>query len=81
MNKNPIQSNLPEFGQSSMTSDCLYQHPEPKQSVAKEVASNVAAWSLVFSILLGLSAMFIDQADKTSNRQVEAIATSVGTNN
>jgi hypothetical protein len=80
MNKNPIQSNLPEFGQSSMTSECLYQHPKPK-SVAKEVASSVAAWSLVFSILLGLSAMFIDQADKTSNRQVEAIATSVGTNN
>ena len=80
MNKNPIQSNLPEFGQSSMTSECLYQHPKPK-SVAQEVASNVAAWSLVFSIFLGLSAMFIDQADKTSNRQVEAIATSVGTNN
>lgn len=80
MKQNPIQSNLPEFGQSSMTSECLYQHPKPK-SVAKEVASNVAAWSLVFSILLGLSAMFIDQADKTSNRQVEAIATSVGTNN
>lgn len=77
MNQNPIQSNLPEFGQSRQTSERLYQHPEPK-SVAKEVASNVAAWSLVLSILVGLSAMFIHQADKESERQVEAISTSVG---
>ena len=77
MKQNPIQSNLPEFDASSMTSERLYQHPEPK-SVAKEVASNVAAWSLVLSILVGLSAMFIHQADKESERQVEAISTSVG---
>ena len=77
MKQNPIQSNLPEFGQSRQTSERLYQHPEPK-SVAKEVASNVAAWSLVLSILVGLSAMFIHQADKESERQVEAISTSVG---
>lgn len=77
MYKPVIQSQLPEFGTSRMTSERLYQHPEPK-SVAKEVASNVAAWSLVFSILVGLSAMFIHQADKESERQVEAISTSVG---
>lgn len=77
MKQNPIQSNLPEFGQSRQTSERLYQHPEPK-SVAKEIVSNVAAWSLVLSILVGLSAMFIHQADKESERQVEAISTSVG---
>ena len=77
MKQNPIQSNLPEFGQSSQTSERLYQHPESK-SVAKEVASNVAAWSLVFSILVGLSAMFIHQADKESAYQAEAIAKSAG---
>ncbi|WP_286713746.1 MULTISPECIES: hypothetical protein [Acinetobacter] len=77
MKQNPIQSKLPAFNTSSMVSEKLYQHPEPK-SVAKEIVSNVAAWSVVFSILVGLSAMFIHQADKESERQVEAISTSVG---
>ena len=77
MEQNPIQSKLPAFNTSSMVSEKLYQHPEPK-SVAKDIVSNVAAWSLVFSILVGLSAMFIHQADKESERQVEAISTSVG---
>lgn len=77
MKQNPIQSNLPEFDASSMTSERLYQHPEPK-SVAKEVASNVAAWMLLFSIFMGLALMAGYAADKESERQVEAISTSVG---
>lgn len=77
MKQNPIQSNLPEFGQSSMTSERLYQHPEPK-SVAKEVASNVAAWMLLFSIFMGLALMAGYAADKESAYQAEAIARSVG---
>ena len=81
MKQNPIQSNLPEFGQSSQTSERLYQHPEPK-SVAKEVASNVAsnvaAWMLLFSIFMGLALMAGYAADKESAYQAEAIAKSVG---
>lgn len=77
MKQNPIQSNLPEFGQSSMTSEHLYQHPEPK-SVAKEVASNVAAWMLLFSIFMGLALMAGYASDKESAYQAEAIAKSVG---
>ncbi|MFZ7814668.1 hypothetical protein [Acinetobacter lwoffii] len=77
MKQNPIQSNLPEFGQSSQTSERLYQHPEPK-SVAKEVASNVAAWMLLFSIFMGLALMAGYASDKESAYQAEAIAKSVG---
>lgn len=77
MKQNPIQSNLPEFGQSSQTSERLYQHPKPK-SVAKEVASNVAAWMLLFSIFFGLSVMILHAAEKQSAYQAEAIAKSVG---
>lgn len=77
MKQNPIQSNLPEFGQSSQTSERLYQHPEPK-SVAKEVASNVAAWMLLFSIFMGLALMAGYAADKESAYQAEVIAKSVG---
>lgn len=77
MKQNPIQSNLPEFGQSSQTSERLYQHPEPK-SVAKEVASNVAAWMLLFSIFMGLALMAGYASDKESAYQAEAITKSVG---
>ena len=77
MKQNPIQSNLPEFGQSSQTSERLYQHPEPK-SAAKEVASNVAAWMLLFSIFMGLALMAGYAADKESAYQTEAIANAVG---
>lgn len=77
MKQNPIQSNLPEFGQSRQTSERLYQHPESK-SVAKEVASNVAAWMLLFSIFMGLALMAGYAADKESAYQTEAIAKSVG---
>ncbi|MFN3893089.1 MAG: hypothetical protein ACK4KU_00675 [Acinetobacter sp.] len=77
MKQNPIQSNLPEFGQSSQTSERLYQHPEPK-SVVKGVASNVAAWMLLFSIFMGLALMAGYAADKESTYQAEAIAKSVG---
>lgn len=77
MKQNPIQSNLPEFDASSMTSERLYQHPEPK-SVAKEVASNVAAWMLLFSIFFGLSVMILHASDKESAYQAEAIANAVG---
>lgn len=77
MKQNPIQSNLPEFDASSMTSERLYQHPEPK-SVVKEVASNVAAWMLLFSIFMGLALMAGYAADKESAYQAEVIAKSVG---
>lgn len=76
MKQNPIQSNLPEFGQSRMTSERLLQHPapKPKQSMMKEVTSNVAAWMLVFSVFLGLSVMVLHAADKEAAYQAEAIA-------
>lgn len=77
MKQNPIQSNLPEFGQSRMTSEHLYQHPESK-SVVKGVASNVAAWMLLFSIFFGLSVMILHAAEKQSAYQAEAIANAVG---
>lgn len=76
MDKNPIQSNLPEFGQSRQTSERLYQHPKPK-SVAKEVASNVAAWLLLFSIFMGLALMAGYAADKEAAYQSEVIVKAV----
>ena len=79
MNKNPIQSNLPEFGQSSMTSECLYQHPKPK-SVAKEITKNLAAWMVLFSLFFGLSVMILHAAEKQSAYQAEAISKAVGAN-
>lgn len=80
MKQNPIQSNLPEFGQSRMTSERLLQHPAPKpnQSMMKEVASNVAAWMVVFSVFLGLAIMVLHAADKEAAYQAEAIANAVG---
>ena len=77
MEQNPIQSNLPEFGQSRMTSEHLYQHPEPK-SVAKEIVSNLAAWMLLFSVFFGLSLMILHAAEKQSAYQAEAIVKAVG---
>lgn len=77
MKQNPIQSNLPDFGTSRQTSERLYQHPESK-SVAKEVASNVAAWMVVFSVFLGLAIMVLHAADKEAAYQAEAIAKAVG---
>lgn len=77
MNKNPIQSKLPEFGASRQTSERLYQHPEPK-SVVKGVASNVAAWMVVFSVFLGLAIMVLHASDKEAAYQAEAIAKAVG---
>lgn len=73
MKQNPIQSNLPDFGTSRQTSERLYQHPESK-SVAKEVTSNVAAWMLVLSVLLGLAVMVLHASDKEAAYQAEAIA-------
>lgn len=73
MKQNPIQSNLPDFGTSRQTSERLYQHPESKP-VAKEVASNVAAWMLVLSVFLGLAVMVIHASDKEAAYQAEAIA-------
>lgn len=80
MKQNPIQSNLPDFGTSRQTSECLYQHPVPKpnQSVVKEVASNVAAWMVVFSVFLGLAIMVLHASDKEAAYQAEAIAKAVG---
>lgn len=78
MNKNPIQSNLPDFGQSSMTSERLYQHPEPKQSVAKEITKNLAAWMVLFSVFFGLSVMILHAAEKQSAYQAESIVKAVG---
>lgn len=80
MDKSPIQSNLPEFGQSSMTSERLYQHPEPKQSVAKEITKNLAAWMVLFSLFFGLSVMILHAAEKQSAYQAEAISKAVGAN-
>lgn len=77
MKQNPIQSNLPDFGTSRQTSERLYQHPESK-SVAKEVASNVAAWMLVLSVFLGLAIMVLHASDKEAAYQAEAIAKAVG---
>lgn len=77
MNKNPIQSKLPEFGASRQTSERLYQHPEPK-SVVKGVVSNVAAWMVVFSVFLGLAIMVLHASDKEAAYQAEAIAKAVG---
>ena len=77
MKQNPIQSNLPEFGQSSQTSERLYQHPV-KTNKLTNIASNMASIALIVTILGGLALMFVHQADKESERQVEAISTSVG---
>ncbi|ENW86491.1 hypothetical protein F906_01546 [Acinetobacter pseudolwoffii] len=76
MNKNPIQSNLPEFNASRMTSECLYQHPEPASK--PHWLSNFSAFLLLISIFLGLAAMFTYAADKEAAYQAEAIAKAVG---
>ncbi|HCM31834.1 MAG TPA: hypothetical protein DIC32_10240 [Acinetobacter radioresistens] len=79
MNRNPIQSQLPEFGTSSMTSERLYQHPEPQQeSRIAEAAKNTAAFLLIASIFAGLAIMFIHQADREAANQIETIAQAVG---
>ena len=72
MNDNPIQSNLPEFGQSSMTSERLYQHPVP--TVKPHWFSNFSALLLLIVLFGGLALMFVHQADKEAAYQAEAIA-------
>lgn len=72
MKQNPIQSNLPEFGQSSMTSECLYQHPVP--TVKPHWFSNLSALLLLIVLFGGLALMFVHQADKEAAYQAEAIA-------
>lgn len=72
MNDNPIQSNLPEFGQSSMTSERLYQHPVP--TVKPHWFSNFSALLLLVVLFGGLALMFVHQADKEAAYQAEAIA-------
>ena len=76
MNKNPIQSNLPEFGQSSMTSERLYQHPLPAPK--PHWLRNFSALLLLISIFIGLAAMFTYAADQEAAYQAEAIANAVG---
>lgn len=76
MNKNPIQSNLPEFGQSSMTSERLRQHPVPTPK--PHWLSSFSALLLLISIFIGLAAMFTYAADKEAAYQAEAIAKAVG---
>jgi len=76
MNKNPIQSNLPEFNASSMTSECLYQHPVPAPK--PHWLSNFSALVVLISIFIGLAAMFTYAADKEAAYQAEAIAKAVG---
>ncbi|WP_347473253.1 hypothetical protein ABEF86_16825 (plasmid) [Acinetobacter thermotolerans] len=78
MNKHPVQSQLPEFGTSSMTSQRLYQHPEPQQeSKIAEAAKNTAAFLLLICIFGGLGFMFVHQADRESANQIETIAQAV----
>jgi hypothetical protein len=72
MKQNPIQSNLPEFGQSSMTSERLYQHPVP--TVKPHWFSNFSALLLLIVLFGGLALMFVHQADKEAAYQAEAIA-------
>jgi quinol-cytochrome oxidoreductase complex cytochrome b subunit len=76
MNKNPIQSNLPEFKPSSMTSERLHQHPVP--SPKPHWLSNFSALLLLISIFIGLAAMFTYAADREAAYQAEAIAKAVG---
>lgn len=76
MKQNPIQSNLPEFKQSSMTSEKLYQHPVPTPK--PHWLSNFSALLFLISILIGLAAMFTYAADQEAAYQAEAIAKAVG---
>lgn len=76
MNKNPIQSNLPEFNASRMTSECLYQHPVPAPK--PHWLSNFSALLLLMSIFIGLAAMFIHAADREAAYQAEAIVKALG---
>lgn len=76
MKQNPIQSNLPEFKPSSMTSEKLYQHPVPTPK--PHWLSNFSALLLLITIFIGLAAMFTYAADKEAAYQAEAIAKAVG---
>ena len=76
MNKKPIQSNLPEFKPSSMTSEKLYQHPVPTPK--PHWLSNFSALLILVSIFIGLAAMFTYAADREAAYQAEAIAKAVG---
>lgn len=76
MKQNPIQSNLPEFGQSSMTSERLYQHPVPAPK--PHWLSNFSALLVIICLFGGLAFMFVHQADKQAAYQAEAIAKAVG---
>lgn len=76
MKQNPIQSNLPEFKPSSMTSEKLYQHPVPTPK--PHWLSNFSALLLLITIFIGLAAMFTYAADQEATYQAEAIAKAVG---
>lgn len=76
MKQNPIQSNLPEFNTSSMTSERLYQHPV-KTNKLTNIASNMVSIALIVTILGGLALMFVHQADQVAADQAEAIAKAV----
>ena len=76
MKQNPIQSNLPEFKPSSMTSERLHQHPVPTPK--PHWLSNFSALLLLMSIFIGLAAMFIHAADREAAYQAEAIVKALG---
>ena len=76
MNKNPIQSNLPEFKPLRMTSEKLYQHPVPTPK--PHWLSNFSAVLLLAILFSGLALMFVHQADKEATYQAEAIAKAAG---
>ena len=77
MNKNPIQSNLPDFGTSRQTSARLYQHPtaeEMKPSRAKKRIGDFFAIALLISIFFGLTLMaFYKHSDEVDRQTVVAI--------
>ena len=77
MNKNPIQSNLPEFNASRMISQRLYQHPV-KAPRNNSVAQHVIAWLIPVLIFASLGYIAGTVADHESAKQVEAISGAVG---
>lgn len=77
MNKNPIQSNLPEFNASRMISQRLYQHPV-KAPRNNSMAQHVIAWLIPILIFASLGYIAGTVADHESAKQVEAISGAVG---
>lgn len=77
MNKNPIQSNLPEFNASRMISQRLYQHPV-KAPRNNSLAQHVIAWLIPVLIFASLGYIAGTVADHESAKQVEAISGAVG---